>query len=142
MVLLVQMPTSQIRKPLMAARLVRVIAILFLAYTALGLSMPQLCCQEMGIPAIAETSARAEDNSVDTTRLPNAALSTNDYEGSLPSERPPSDENCFCCCAHVLPGRAVALVASPELTTSVVAQQNIYLPSPQLQSPYHPPRLT
>lgn len=126
----------------MRARVIRAIAILFLVYTALDLSMPQLCCEEMGIPTIAETAASAEDNSVDSTRLSDAALSANDYEESLPSERPHSDEDCFCCCAHVLPGSAVAVVAAPELTTSLAAQQDICLLSPQLQSPYHPPRLT
>jgi len=129
------------KNPLMRAQIVRAVAILFLIYTALDLGMPQLCREEMGMPAFAQTTASAKNNSVEATQLSDAALSTNDYEGSLPSETPHSDEDCFCCCAHVLPGIGVAPVAAPVLTTSLIPQQEPGLLSPPLQSPYHPPRL-
>ena len=117
----------------------RVIAMLFLVYTALDLTMPQLCREEMGIPTIAETTPMVEDHSVEAPLLSNAAFDCEGYEENPPSQ-PHSDEDCFCCCAHVLPGSAAALVAVPELATSFALQEAIGVPSPPLQSPYHPPR--
>lgn len=134
------MTPYRIQKPLMTGRVVRVIAILFLVYTGLDLSMPQLCREEMGNRTMAQTAASTEDNSVDATRPFSAALGTEDYEENLPSEPPHSEEDCFCCCAHVLPGSAAALVAAPELATSFAPRQDSGLLSPPLKSPYHPPR--
>lgn len=135
------MTTYRIQKPLMRSRAVRLIAILFLVYTALDLSMPQLCREEIGSRTVAESAPLVEDNSGGAALLFSAALSE-DYEENLPSEPPHSDEGCFCCCAHVLPGSGVALVAVSGSKIALAPQPELGLLSPPLQSPYHPPRLT
>ncbi len=119
----------------MTARVVRVIAILFLVYTGADLTVPQFCSEEMGIPTFAEASAS-------TGIRTDAPFATDASESSQdpPSERTHSDEDCFCCCAHVLPGHATAPVAVPELKPSFRALKKINVASPTLQSPYHPPR--
>jgi hypothetical protein len=119
----------------MTARLVRAIAILFLVYTGADLTVPQFCGEEMGIPKFAEASAS-------TGIRTDAAFATDASESRQdpPSERTHSDEDCFCCCTHVLPGHTTAPVAVPELNSSFRALKKIDAASPPLQGPYHPPR--
>lgn len=129
------MTSYGIPKPVMTARFVRVIAILFLLYTGADLTVPQFCGEEMGIPKFTQTIASADSSS-------RAAFATSEKNSreDPPSERSHSDEDCFCCCAHVLPGHATAMVANSELKSTLAALQKIDLASPSLQSPYHPPR--
>lgn len=131
------MTAHKISKPLMAARVVRAIAILFLVYTAADLTVPQFCAEEMGIPRFAEASA-----SSNTQR--NAAIATgaSDSRQDPTPEPTHSDEDCFCCCAHVLPGRAPALVSVSELNSVFATVKIIDVVSPPLQGPYHPPRFS
>ncbi len=122
-------------KPLMTARVVRVIAILLLVYTGADLTVPQFCSEEMGLRKFAEASA-STDIRTEAAFATGASESTQDP----PSERTHSDEDCFCCCAHVLPGHATAMVAVPELNSGFPALKKIDVASPPLQGPYHPPR--
>ncbi len=128
------MTSYRIPKPLMTARLVRAIAILFLVYTGADLTVPQFCGEEMGIPKFAEASAS-------TGIRTDAAFATDLSESRQdPLPERTHTEDCFCCCAHVLPGHATAPVAVPELNSRIRALPRIDLTSPPLQGPYHPPR--
>ena len=119
----------------MASRLFRGIAILFLLYTGAEMTAPQYCNEALSLP---KSSALAFDAS---PSLSAKTASESHSDKDQPSERTPSgDEDCFCCCAHVIPGTAVALNSAPELNVTAGDLQQSGLSSPPLQSPYHPPR--
>ncbi len=129
------MASYRIPKRVMTARVVRVIAILFLVYTAADLTVPEFCDEEMGFPRFAQTAS--------STGLRSEAAFASDASESrqdLPSEPTHSDEDCFCCCTHVLPGHVAASVDVPEFTSLFTALRIIDLASPPLKGPYHPPR--
>lgn len=127
------MTSYRIPKPVMTARIVRVIAILFLVYTGADLTVPEFCGEEMGLRGFVE--AKSDIESV-------AAFATDSSEPRQdpPSEPTHSDEDCFCCCTHVLPGYATAPVAVSELNSVFAALRIIDVASPPLRGPYHPPR--
>lgn len=127
------MNSSRKKRSFMTTRMVRAIAVLFLFYTAVEITVPQFCSEASGVLSISE-AARA---SMILSVLSPAA---DNNQKELPSEQPSSDEDCFCCCAHVVPGRAIAAIAITDLMPSFTVQRKIDLPSPPLQSPYHPPR--
>lgn len=119
----------------MSARVIRVIAILFLVYTGADLTVPEFCVEEMGIQRFDQASSSTRAGS-------DAAFATN-ANGSrqdAPSEPTHSDEDCFCCCAHVLPGHGAAPVSISELSPSFARLTVIDVASPSLKGPYHPPR--
>jgi hypothetical protein len=119
----------------MTTRMVRAIAILFLLYTAVEITVPQFCSEGLCVLSISEAAG-------ESTSLSVVSPGTDNTQEGLPSEQPSSDEDCFCCCAHVVPERAVAVIAVSDLMPSLAVQRKFDLPSPPLQSPYHPPRLT
>jgi len=120
----------------MRERVVRVVAILFLVYTGADLTVPQFCGGEMGIRRFVQAAS--------STGVGSEAASSTDAGESRqdsPSEPTHSDEDCFCCCTHVLPGRAIAPIAVPLVDSVFAGPKKIDLASPPLQGPYHPPRL-
>ena len=119
----------------MTARVVRAIAMLFLVYTGADLTVPEFCGEEMGIRKFVQAKSYTGFRS-------NAAIATDASESRQdpPSEPAHSDEDCFCCCTHVLPGYATAPVALPDLNSVFAALRIIDVASPPLQGPYHPPR--
>ena len=132
---LIQMTSNSTLKTVMTARVVRAIAILFLVYTGADLTLPEFCSEEMCCPRFAEASLLTGIRS-------DAAFVTGTSEPRQdpPTERSHSDEDCFCCCAHVLPGRATVSVAVRELNPRFRPLKKIDVDSPLLQGPYHPPR--
>ncbi len=118
----------------MTPRLVRVIAILFLVYTGADLTLPEFCGEEMGIRGFVQAK------STDTGSVAAFATDSSEPMQDPPSEPTHSDEDCFCCCIHVLPGHAIAPVGISELSSGFAALKLIDVASPPLQGPYHPPR--
>jgi hypothetical protein len=114
--------------------MVRAIAIFFLLYTGVEITVPQYCAEASGVVSISEAAR-------DSTRRPVITATDDSNQKELPSEQPCADEDCFCCCAHVVPGRAVCTIVVSDLMPSFGIPRKIDLPSPPLQSPYHPPRL-
>ena len=104
------MTSYRIPRPVMTARVVRVIAILFLVYTGADLTVPEFCGEEMGIPRFVQATSPTVNG--------DAAFATDASESrqDSPSDRTHSEEDCFCCCTHVLPGHATAPVAVAELS--------------------------
>ncbi len=129
------MTSYRIPKLVMTERVVRVIAILFLVYTGADLTVPGFCAEEMGMPKFAQTPSSTGVFS-DNAFVAGAGESRQDP----PSEPRHSDEDCFCCCTHVLPGDATAPVDVPELTSLFAPLGIIDVASPPLKGPYHPPR--
>lgn len=129
------MTSYRIPKKVMTARVVRVIAILFLVYTGADLTVPEFCAEEMGIAPFAQATSSTGIGS-----SPAFVTDASEPRQDPPSEPTHSDEDCFCCCAHVLPGHTTAPVAVAELSSDVAALKKIDVASPLLQGPYHPPR--
>ncbi len=98
---------------------------------------PQQCCEWMDNLAVSDTGR------VSSAEGPNVALAIvasteSKQETSLPSN---TEEDCFCCCAHMLPAihfnaPLVEVTGSPALLTKT------FLPSPPTQKKFHPPRLS
>lgn len=128
------MNSSRNKRWLMSTRTVRAIAVLFLLYTGVEITVPQFCSEALGAVSISEPTS-------DSTNVLVVSSTTHNSQEGLPSEQPSSDEDCFCCCAHVVPGRALATVAVSELMPSFTVPRKTDLPSPVLQGPFHPPRL-
>lgn len=117
----------------MNARMVRVIAVLFLLYTGIEITVPQFCGEASEVLNISEA---ARENPGLFVISP-----SDNNDNGLPSEKPSADEDCFCCCAHVVPGRAQATIAVSDLMPSFTIPRNFDLPAPFLQGPFHPPRI-
>jgi hypothetical protein len=99
---------------------------------------PQRCAEWLSNLAISEPSDIAPPSQQPDTTATMTAGQSQPEQPSLPSN---SDDECFCCCAHTLPGRhfSVALFINeqPGLCLS-----NRSLPVPPSPSPFHPPRLS
>ena len=128
-------PTSDRRR-----KIFRAIAILFLLYTGADLLAPQICAEERGLTRLEATDMQA------TT--PDSAS----YVSSLGSERPKNehnqfpdqpqrDEDCFCCCAHVLPGSVFHGRAISEIVSISLPAKQALIPLQLPKAYFHPPRL-
>jgi len=118
-------------------------AVLLLLFASADLSTdlvsPQSCCEWMDNLAIASVSQSGSpvQATPDETRLV-AATDTHPEPSSNSSDL---DENCFCCCAHILPG-GYFNVAILNTESPAPVLTNALLPIPPSQSPFHPPRLS
>jgi hypothetical protein len=118
-------------------RVFRVIAVFFLIYTGLDLTVPGVCSEESSVPGIVEVSASANP----ALSILSACIGP---QTDLRQDQSPrtslTDDDCFCCCTHVLPGNALAAIAAQQLKSAVSDPVSNSLLSPPLQSPFHPPR--
>jgi hypothetical protein len=122
-------------------RLIRGIALLFLIYTAMDIAAPDLCRGEtlgdgrLGLIAITSPPLTWDANPS------GARIAASDKQRpNEPSEEPADDDDCFCCCSHVLPGTVTALVAVSDLRSPVAFVEYSSVPSPPLAPEFHPPR--
>ena len=129
----------------MKEKLFRGIVILFLIYPAVELAYPEFC----GESAVSILGGRSVV--LAAHQLPSASTSastaesvTRNSERSLPQlprdNDVPDDEDCFCCCAHVMPS---PLFVNPETSALAVLsglQPRVSIPTASLGAPYHPPR--
>lgn len=117
----------------------RGIAIFFLLFTVVDLATPHLCGEEMGLPlsSVGSSISSAVD-SARTATLSIAAHDSNQEESSAPTQ---ADEDCFCCCSHILPG--LHFVVEGVLLETINTDQIISsLPTGPPDKHYHPPRLS
>lgn len=123
--------------------LVRVIAVFFLLYTGADLASPQFCTEELeGFSGYNQVSAATLSPTSDNARPTLAASVSDSSRQEPPSDKTPDgDEDCFCCCAHVLPGMTFAVVQFTAAHTPVPDVRSERIPSPTLPNTYHPPRL-
>ncbi|MDQ3802349.1 MAG: hypothetical protein M3416_00615 [Acidobacteriota bacterium] len=120
--------------------MIRATAVFFLLFTIADIALPQYFCggeEVAGLPLSSATlSGDAGDPVTDRSTIPTP-------EAPLPgqdSDQEPHEEDCFCCCAHVLPGMAFNATAAGELKTPQPPLEQESLPSPPLPLQYHPPR--
>lgn len=121
------------------ARVFRVVAILFLVYTGLDMTVPQFCTEESDYPCFIQVT-EASDLS-DQVKASCVVAAPKNSPGGPTSDEHSQDEDCFCCCTHVLPGHVTAPVAIAELSPDFAALKKIDVASPLIRGPYHPPRL-
>ena len=115
--------------------MVRAVAVFFVLFTVADITLPQYFCggEEIGGRPLAATVAP------EVAGL-GADLGTEAPWPSRDSEQAPHEEDCFCCCAHVLPGLVVTPVVAAELRSLQPPLKLDSLPSPPLPLQYHPPR--
>ena len=119
------------------------IAIFFVLFTFVDISSPRQCCEELG--GFADSGAPAA--TTDSDALDEAARA---YEGTpsiagcdsrptQPATPSSSEEDCFCCCSHVLPGLSFSIAVLHFRSPEADLQQDL-LRTPALRALYHPPR--
>jgi hypothetical protein len=122
------------------SQLLRVIAMLFLLHSGVDMLFPQLCNDEESFGGSFNSiwlSAR-NDGEVGKAFAVDGSTEFPNDQRSDPQHR---DEDCFCCCAHVMPSPVFASPAGAELVISTDIVARIFIPSAPPDSPYHPPRL-
>lgn len=116
----------------------RAVALFFILFTFADLSVPQLCCEELGGSSLPSASLASSYNQSDELSL-SAASGQPRHNQSQNTEE--SDEDCFCCCSHIVPGSHYN-VALLELNTPVTNPAERFLPTSPPDTPFHPPRLS
>ena len=119
------------------------IALFFVLFTLVDISSPRLCCEELG--ELLDSAARAATvnaSAVDeTTPSDEATLSTanDDSRPTLPPTQSSNEDDCFCCCSHVLPGLSFSMAVTHFESPQADPQRDCLL-APPLRTLYHPPR--
>lgn len=127
---------SNLMKPsrLRRGAAVLLLALAFVDLTLIDLAFPQLCNDERMELAGAgpiESAEQASDES--------GTINTHDSEPGQNSQPLSTDEDCFCCCSHILLGypiNEVTLNTPPRISLPSIKS----LPSPPSQDTFHPPR--
>ena len=120
----------------------RLIAFLVLLFASAEISAdtisPGLCCEEFcGLAGSYTPYVAVADISLDGADKISAAADSTHEDSSSPA---PAEEECFCCCTHILPSLHFA-VAEPDAEPLTSELANTFLPIAPPQSAYHPPRL-
>lgn len=118
-------------------RLARSIVILFLAYAGIDMTNPQLCNDEF-TPGPVQFATAERLVAVEPT-INSIAASKDSRQEQLPSESC-GDEDCFCCCTHVLPTVTINPSGSSDLITRQPSSTQMSVASADRSQPYHPPR--
>jgi hypothetical protein len=126
------------------ARFVRGVAVFFLLFTGADILLPQYFCDDeiggISLPSATAATLNTEEHSADDSKV--AAIADPDESRSrLPSDTSQHEEDCFCCCAHVLPSLPFAPAETIEVRQTAATFINDPLPSPPLRDTYHPPRV-
>lgn len=122
--------------------LARGIAILFLLYTGIDIACPQLCSEELITVASAEETISSDFYGQALVPYQYAVSAREESQRNEVPDQKSQDEDCFCCCAHVLPGTVFVTPAVPERKLIVWIQTEFVTPQSELARPYHPPRFS
>lgn len=124
-------------------RLLRGVALFFLLYTCADIALPQYFCagEVVGLPDVVVASAVHVGGGANTSAGGSGAVSDDkDSRPSRPEQEAPHEEDCFCCCAHVLTGPAFKVVETAELKSFPAPPTERSVLSPPLSLQYRPPR--
>lgn len=116
------------------------VVIFFLLYTGADIALPQYFCSEDFGGRVAASST-ALTKPAQNKQLASALDKSEVIPSEMPSEQLPHEEDCFCCCAHVLPSANLARLEVNELTSLLFAHRTDSLPSPPVREMYRPPRI-
>ena len=92
---------------------------------------PQLCCEGIGNLAVSTQHIN------DTIAL----VAADDFGHEQSSEPLNIEEDCFCCCSHILPSVHFE-VAVLDIKPPASLMTNAFLPTPPPQKTFRPPRLS
>ena len=117
--------------------LYRGIAVFFLLFTFADISSPHLCCEELD--GLAESAALGAMVNVPVFDYGTTAIVNDQSRPQQPAKPTSSEEDCFCCCSHVLPGLSFTVPVLHFKALQADPQPDC-LPTPPLSALYHPPR--
>lgn len=120
-------------------RLVRSVAILFLIYTGLDIACPQICNEEV-VSVTANEASLPDSNSAANMALSVRASSDKQDQQNGPTEQKSQDEDCFCCCAHIVPGVVYVAPALSGLKSPRSVPGSTAVLTPPLFGTFRPPR--
>lgn len=117
--------------------LFRAIVILFLVYTGFDITVPQYHRNE-SIGTHKSRTLKSSTKPIEPEIFAVASESTpNNPQEDRESHK---DEDCFCCCSHVMPSPIFLGPANAELMLPTSLQPDFSIPTAPLHTPYHPPR--
>jgi hypothetical protein len=119
-------------------RLVQAVALLFLFHTAVDLLAPQFCSEEPINMSVNQHFSTPEESVIEQTPPFIAAMPGESDEEPTPV--PCQDEDCFCCCTHVMASFGFVNPAKADLKLLSDTQRDLSIPSAPPNNPYHPPR--
>jgi hypothetical protein len=133
------MPLKHYLNLMRVSRLRRGIAIFLLAFAFFDMAVvdvfyPQLCGDEEASVSVAPPAKPSEMSSNKTASISGYNLHSKQNLG-----QPSTDEECFCCCSHIIPGvnvNVAVLNGAPQPHDTTIAS----LPSAPTYGAYHPPR--
>jgi hypothetical protein len=112
------------------------LAMAFFDMAIVDLFFPQLCGDDQ-VSLIGTVPVESTEKVADEF----AATGNHDSQPDQDSHQSTTDEDCFCCCSHIIPSphvRVATLNCIPQPVDPAIA----YLPSPPPHGPFHPPRLS
>ena len=130
------------RTGLLGRYLRRGIVLIFFVMTLADIASPQNCGEDIWRllkAGPAQVSVQASDDF-----SPAASFISADIQKQQPpsdSDSAPAEDDCFCCCSHVLPG-VFFHVDDPGFAPSVSEPTITALPTAPPQIAFHPPRLS
>lgn len=123
-------------------RLIRGIALFFVIYIAIDLTSLDLCRGEVLEDSGEGLVAVAGSQLTGTSSLFVARIEASDkLRTNVPSWPLSNDDDCFCCCTHVLPGKVTSPIELTDIRSPKISLEYLSVPSPSLARAFHPPRL-
>jgi hypothetical protein len=119
----------------------RGIAVFLLAFVVFDLAVvdmfsPELCSDEQVSLSFATPDDSTEDDAGES-----GAIRNHNPQPSQNSHQSPIDEDCFCCCSHIIPSPNVSVAALNCLPQPADPEIGS-LPSSPPRDAFHPPRLS
>lgn len=114
--------------------------LLFLFYTAADITYPQICGEELRNVEFASSSV-SNTTAIQQSEPKLSAAADNDVQRNQPQNHEPRDEDCFCCCAHVIAGMIFVPPVMPYLKLARPDDQFVAIPQNDFENPNPPPRL-
>jgi hypothetical protein len=132
-----------IRKGLLGRQyLHRGIVFIFFLLMLADLASPQNCGEDVwGLLKAGSSQASVQASTVFGSEAFFISADIQKQQSSSDSDSAPAEDDCFCCCSHILPG-AIFHVDEPSFAPSVSEPAVTALPIAPSQSAFHPPRLS
>lgn len=108
-------------------------------YAGFDIANPQLCGEEFTTGPLILSFA-SEEHEVERSNATAVSRNESGEREEAPS-RTHSDEDCFCCCTHVLPGLTTHPNGSLDVRIEMVVLTLNRIVPVDLKAPYHPPRI-
>lgn len=114
--------------------LLRGIAVLFLFYTGVDIAFTDYHRDESLDLTTAVSFADSQDDGL--AIIASSSAPADPFNG----REVPRDEDCFCCCAHILPSPVFSDSSNAALAQLRGLPKRTTLPTAPIHSLYHPPR--